>query len=200
MQAACAAQRDALAIWKRLDVRLAIGRNLRWLSRLAWFVGDRAEADACADEAIDALSAFPDSEELAMAYSNRSQLAMLSRDVDGCLAWGTLALDLARRIGSDDVLMHSLNNVGTARVNAGDLDGMADIEESLAMALADDAHEHVARAFTNLVTSAIHQHRYASARRLVVEERRRARGASERLGAVRPPDAGRMATGSRDLG
>lgn len=165
MEAACEAQREALAIWRRRGVPLAIGRNLRWLSRLAWFAGDRAGADACADDAIEVLQGFPDSEELAMAYSNRSQLAMLARDVEACVAWGTRAMELARRIGSVDVLAHALNNVGTARANAGDPDGTSLIEESLNLALGSDLHEHAARAYTNFATSEIHAYRYATAHR-----------------------------------
>src|SRR5262249_2676693 len=44
-----------------------------------------------------------------------------------------------------------LNNVGTALTGAGELaEGRARLTQSLDMALADDAHEHAARAYTNL--------------------------------------------------
>lgn len=164
VQAARERQREALAVSVRRDDSLGAGRNLRWLSRLAWFVGDREEAERCANESIHTLAAFPDTEELAMAYSNRSQLDMLRRDLDGCVNWGTWAIDLARRLKSRDVLLHALNNVGTARVGSGDIGGFALLEQSLELALADDLHEHVARAYTNLGTCEIKRHAYEPAR------------------------------------
>lgn len=156
---------EALALWTRLGVTPAIGRNVRWLSRLAWFLGDRAEAERCAIEAIDVLTPLPETEELAMAFSNRSQLDMLSRELEGCETWGMKAIELARRVDSAEVLSHALNNVGTARANSGEPDGFAQLEQSLDLALAHDMHEHAARALTNLVTCEINRHHYAAARR-----------------------------------
>jgi DNA-binding CsgD family transcriptional regulator len=47
--------------------------------------------------------------------------------------------------------MHALNNVGTTLATTGDLiEGQARLTQSLDLALARDAHEHAARAFTNL--------------------------------------------------
>jgi DNA-binding CsgD family transcriptional regulator len=138
---------------------------VRWLSRLAWFVGDREEAQRCADAAIAVLRDLPESEELAMAFSNRSQLDMLSSDLAPCIAWGTKAIDLARKLGSNDVLCHALNNVGTARLQAGDPDGAAPLRESLQLALAGDHHEHAARAYTNLSTTSVNGRQYDEGRR-----------------------------------
>jgi DNA-binding CsgD family transcriptional regulator/tetratricopeptide (TPR) repeat protein len=164
MQPARAAQREALALRRRLGDTLAIGRNVRWLSRLAWFAGDRAEAERCAGEAIEVLRSIPDSEELAMAYSNRSQLDMLSRDLTSCVTWGNHAIDLARHLDSHHVLSHALNNVGTARAAAGDSCGLVLVEESLELALAHGLHEQAARAFTNLATTEINRRQYATGR------------------------------------
>src|SRR5262245_38896263 len=164
MHAARDARLEALAVWRRLGITLAIGRNVRWLSRLAWFVGDRANADKYADEAIEVLRTIPETKELAMAYSNLSQLSMLSRDVENCLAWGTLAIEVAGLVESKDAISHALNNMGTARAMAGDPGGLAQIEESLDLALAHDLHEHAARALTNLATTEINRHNHAEAK------------------------------------
>src|SRR5262249_24696949 len=57
----------------------------------------------------------------------------------------------ARQFGDTATEMHALNNVGTALATAGDLvEGQARLTQSLDLALAADAHEHAARAFTNL--------------------------------------------------
>ena len=92
------------------------------------------------------------SEELAMAFSTRSQLDMLSNDAASCIAWGNRAIDLARTLDAQDVLAHALNNVGIARLQLGEPEGQAQLEESLQIALERDFHEHAARAYTNLAT------------------------------------------------
>src|SRR5262249_36578105 len=89
--------------------------------------------------------------ELAMAYSNMGQLRMLADDGPAALHWGTKAISLARELGDRDTEIHALNNVGTTLATAGDLiEGQARLTQSLDLALASDAHEHAARAFTNL--------------------------------------------------
>ncbi|MEZ5288238.1 MAG: AAA family ATPase [Vicinamibacterales bacterium] len=164
MQAAQDARRAALTLWTRLGDGVAVGRNVRWLSRLAWFLGDGAEAARQADAAIALLEPLPPGVELAMAYSNRSQLDMLGDDEASCIAWGGRAIALARALDARDVLSHALNNVGAARLCAGDRAGRGELEESLRLALADDLHEHAARAYTNLASTSIGIGDYAYAR------------------------------------
>jgi DNA-binding CsgD family transcriptional regulator len=164
IESAREARRTALVLWKRLDVPLAIGRNVRWLSRLAWFAGDRAEAETYANAAIDVLSRLEETAELAMAYSNRSQLDMKAGNLTGSIHWGSQSIELARRLRSVDVLSHALNNVGSARANAGDPAGILQLEESLDLALSNDLHEHAARAFTNLACYEITRRNYVDAR------------------------------------
>src|SRR5262249_1604687 len=103
--------------------------------------------------------------ELAMAYSNRSQLDMKVGNLTGSIHWGGQSIDLARRLHSVDVLSHALNNVGSARANAGDRAGILQLEESLDLALSNDLHEHAARAFTNLASIEITKRQYVDARR-----------------------------------
>ena len=84
-----------------------------------------------------------------MAYSNVSQLRMLSGTTKEAIAWGERALDEAHAAGSREVESHALNNVGAALFGEGDLaGGRARLDESLAIALADGMQEHAARAWT----------------------------------------------------
>ena len=165
IEAARKARTEALEWWRELAVPKAVGRNVRWLSRLAWFLGDYAEARRRAMEAIEVLSPLGEDEELAMALSNRAQLHMLAHESESCIVLGERAIDMARRIGSIEVLSHALNNVGSVRAYADDLSGRRLQEESLALALDHDLHEHAARAFTNLSSCSIHGRDYAYARR-----------------------------------
>ena len=120
-------------------------------------MGQRAEAETFAEQAIEVLSDQGESEELAMALSNRAQLDMLAWHLDTSLAWGRRAVEMARRLGSIEVLSHALNNVGTVRTVTGDRSGRSDLEESLRLARTHDLHEHAARAYTNLASTAVQQ-------------------------------------------
>ena len=68
--------------------RRAAGDDLRWLSRILWWAGQGMEAAAVGDMAIATLEAFPDSRELAMALSGRSQLAMLAWEGERAIELG----------------------------------------------------------------------------------------------------------------
>jgi ATP/maltotriose-dependent transcriptional regulator MalT len=161
---AIAARRSALEIWRELGDVPQEGRTLRWLSRLYWFVGQKLEAEKYATEAVQLLEHLPEDEAFAWALSNRSQLYMLSGHVDEAVAWGSRAIELATRVDSAEVLAHALNNVGTALYMSGQPDGKAMIERSLAIALAHDFEEHVARCYANLVSTAIKNRDYGQAR------------------------------------
>jgi DNA-binding CsgD family transcriptional regulator/tetratricopeptide (TPR) repeat protein len=132
------------------DVR-RIGTSQRWLSRLSWVLGQNADSERYAAAAVSTLESLEPGPELAMAYSNLAQLRMLAGEFEPAVRWGTRAAELARRLGDRDTEMHALNNVGTALASVGDmLEGSARLTQSLDLALAGDAHEHAARAFTNL--------------------------------------------------
>jgi tetratricopeptide (TPR) repeat protein len=69
--------------------------------------------------------------------------------------WGSRAIELARSLGATEILVHALNNVGTAEYLGGNDEGRVKLEESLRLALANNFHEHAARAFTNLAAIAL---------------------------------------------
>src|SRR5215467_9526576 len=142
---------EALAIYTREQDARSIGTAQRWLSRLAWLLGQGADSERYAAAAVATLEPLGPGPELAMAYSNLAQLRMLSDDTAEVVHWGGKAIELARRSGDREIEMHALNNVGTALAWAGEMaEGRARLTQSLDMALADDAQEHAARAYTNL--------------------------------------------------
>ena len=159
------ARRLALVEHRSRRDRLREGDTRRWLSRLAWFCGDGTEAEAEARAAIRLLEPLPSSPELAMAYSNMAQLRMLAGDVPGTREWGARAIELAERLGYTDVLVHALNNVGSAELSGGSIDGRWKLERSLQLATDAGLEEHVARAHTNLAVGAIETREYALAER-----------------------------------
>ncbi|HWT97026.1 MAG TPA: AAA family ATPase [Terriglobales bacterium] len=162
---AIAAREAALALRQDAGDRLKEGDNLRWLSRLSWFNGRRQQTEDYAAQAVTILSELPPGRELAMAYSNQAQLHMLADDVEQALAWGQRAIDLASVLGDREILAHALNNVGTAKMMRPGLNGLQDLQRSLAIALEDGFQEHAARAHTNLASTAVRRRDLAAAAR-----------------------------------
>jgi DNA-binding CsgD family transcriptional regulator/tetratricopeptide (TPR) repeat protein len=157
---ATASRERALGCWRALRDRRREGDTLRWLSRLAWLQGRQADAHRAGGDAVELLEGLAPGPELAMAYSNLAQLGMLAHDVDQAVAWGERAIELAERLGETETLVHALNNVGTAQLQAGRPSGRAALDRSLALAEANGLEEHVARAWTNLVAVALAQRDY----------------------------------------
>jgi DNA-binding CsgD family transcriptional regulator len=145
-------RRRALELHEQADPSSeAVGAAQRWLSRLSWFLGRGEDAERYGYLAVATLERLPPGHELAMALSNKSQLAMLAGRVPETLEWGHRAVALARTLGDREVESHALNNVGTALLFGTDVvEGIARLRQSLDIAVTDDLHEHVARAYTNL--------------------------------------------------
>lgn len=159
---AIGARQDALALHVAAGDRVRVGDTHRWLSRLAWFRADRATAVAEAEAAVAILEGLPPGRELAMAWSNQAQLKMLSHEVDEALAWSERAIALAEELGESEIVVHALNNVGTAMVLGGRPEGAEFLRRSLRLALELGLEEHVARAYTNLSGTAV-EHRQPEA-------------------------------------
>jgi DNA-binding CsgD family transcriptional regulator len=133
----------------------------RWLSRLAWFSGDNATAEDEARQAVELLERLEPGPELAMAYSNMAQLRMLASDQPAATAWGERAIALAERLHETEIVVHALNNVGSAELEAEMPGGAAKLERSLELALEAGLEEHVARAHTNLGAGSVALRAYA---------------------------------------
>jgi len=156
----------ALELFEQAGDLAAVGTAQRWLSRLAWFLGRNAESRRYADCAVRTLESLGPSSALAMAYSNQAQLGMLVGDLSGAVDWGNRAIELARRFDDRDTEIHALNNIGTAMGAYGDsLDGQQRLARSLDLALAADAYEHAARAYTNLGSMLYRNHQPVDADR-----------------------------------
>ncbi len=162
--AATKARESALTLRRVAGDRLKEGDNLRWLSRLCWFNGQKKASDAHAGQAVRILETLPPGRELAMAYSNCAQLYMLADQPDLALQWGGKAIALASTLADAEILCHALNNVGTAKLHNADESGRADLEQSLRLAREAGFQEHAARAYTNLASSAVRRREFADAR------------------------------------
>ncbi len=156
----------ALRLHQLSGDRTRIGDSTRFLSRLWWFFGNRKEALKYGMEAISIFEKEPISAEKAMAYSNLSQLKMLSEEFEETLHWGNQAISMARELNNPDILSHALNNVGTAQLGRPERqeEGFNNLTESLELALQNDAQEHAARAYTNIISNFTANRQYDKAR------------------------------------
>jgi DNA-binding CsgD family transcriptional regulator len=159
------ARRHALAEYAARGDRLREGDAHRWLSRLLWYAGDRVNADREARAAIELLEPLPPSRELAMAHSNMAQLQMIADDFSAAESWAAHAAALAEELGETEILVHSLNNVGTAELGRGLDEGIDKLERSLAIARREGLDDDVARAHTNLAVRLTERRRYDEAGR-----------------------------------
>lgn len=148
---ALAAQKSALELYQAAGDCLREGDSLRWLSRLSYLDGNRSDADMYGELAAELLEPLPPGAELAMAYSNLSQLAMLANQPDAAADYGARAIALAEPGALDrpDILCHALNNVGSAAQWRDPGYARQQLDRSLQIALANGFPEHAARTYTN---------------------------------------------------
>src|SRR5689334_14100777 len=130
-----------------------LGASLRWLSRIWWMAGNRANAEQAGREAISVLERAGDRRLLALALSNESQLCMLAHRLAESIAYGERAAVLAREAGDAAVTSHALTNIGISRWALGDPAGQPTIEEALRVALEAGEVEEACRAYINLAWS-----------------------------------------------
>lgn len=171
------ARQEAVDLWRKVGHPSQVGDDLRWLSRLYWFQGNKAMADRFAGEAIATLEPLrPDKERaiawakaLAMAYSNQSQLHMLAYEHEAAIALGKKALDLAESLKETEITVHALTNIGTVELLNGDEGGRGKLEQALRLAVAHEMHDHVARCYANLSSRMVEDRDYPSAERYLEE-------------------------------
>jgi DNA-binding CsgD family transcriptional regulator/tetratricopeptide (TPR) repeat protein len=159
----------AVDCWEAVGDLLGQGDNLRWCSRLLWFLGRNEEAEETANRAVALLEPLPPGPELAMAYSNLSHLAMLGQDTGAATEWGDRAIELAQKLGDQEILVHALNNVGTAEMYAGSDLGEERLKESLRLSRDAGLQDHVDRALTNLAETSLWKRNYESADHFMLE-------------------------------
>ncbi|WP_035615054.1 ATP-binding protein [Hyphomonas johnsonii] len=161
------ARQHAVSLWRALGRTDKVGENLRWLSRLYWYRGEASKALQFLDRAVEIFENEGASAEKAMAFSMRSQFHMLNDRMPEAIAWGERAIDMAAAFDSDDVLIHALNNVGSAKLLRGSVEGLADMERSLQLARKLGRHEDVARVYTNLSEYAVEFRDFALAEQVL---------------------------------
>jgi tetratricopeptide (TPR) repeat protein len=119
-------------------------------SRYYWVDGQGRRAEEETLAAIEGLEQLPPSPELALAYAYHSQVLMLMPDFHAAIPEARRAIEVADRVGSIEAKVHALNNLGVALIGVGDEQGVADLRESLRLALEHNLPDDVGRAYANL--------------------------------------------------
>ena len=169
VEGAIQAREQASLIWEVLGRFERDGDCKRWLSRLNWSLGKKKEAENYAALAIEILMKQTAGPELAMAFSNKSQLHMLAWEVEPALEWGRRAIELAEQLNAVEIFVHAMTNVGSAETLSDPEGGKEKIVRALGIAREKEMHEHAARCYANLVSNAIRSRRYAEGQHWLAE-------------------------------
>ncbi|MFL5964225.1 MAG: ATP-binding protein [Gaiellaceae bacterium] len=161
-----AALEEALGYWRTLGDTLREGDTLRRLSEFLWCPGRTAEAAAAAREAVRLLEKVGAGRELGMAYGNLAHTCAAAATGEEAIAWGSLALELAERLGDTESAAHALATVGVCE--PGD-SGTEKIERSLESARRENLTGQVGRAFVLLSGRSVDTHDHPAANRYINE-------------------------------
>jgi class 3 adenylate cyclase/tetratricopeptide (TPR) repeat protein len=122
------------------------------LSEVFWLQGQRDLAFERIATAETLVADEPSSYSKAYVVSNSSRYLMLAGRKDEAIRVGREALAMAEELGLDELRAHALNNIGVSRVGKGDRGGLADLEQSIAIAAAINSPEGV-RSHGNLASA-----------------------------------------------
>jgi DNA-binding CsgD family transcriptional regulator len=152
---------EALQSYRSLHDQRGAGNALRALSEILWCPGRVAECKRAAEEAVSVLEELPPGRELSLAYSNLSTVYRDAQRTEETVKWATRALELARRLGEGDIVIHALTNIGSAETLAGQPDGVAQLEHALELALQADLDSHAGGVYIRLASLGSHLRNYA---------------------------------------
>jgi DNA-binding CsgD family transcriptional regulator/tetratricopeptide (TPR) repeat protein len=160
------AMENAIELHRMLGNRLREGAALCSLSRRYWCAGNKAGADKAGRQALALLEQFSPGPELALAYSNLSQVCLNEEDDEGTVEWARRALEIAEPLGEAEIVVHSLNNLGTMELLSGRPEGSKKLERSLELAERAGLEEHVGRAYIHFGWAAMRTRDYSLASHL----------------------------------
>ena len=146
---------EAIEICRQAGDARGLGEALRIRSRIAWYMGDRVEAESYAQEAVSVLEALGNTAELAAAQSTLSQLAMLAKNRVEAVRIADMAIETARALDRPDIVAHALVNKGTALVIGRFPEDTEVLESAIELAREVGAQEEIVRGSLNLAWAAL---------------------------------------------
>ena len=151
----------ALERYRELGDRLKEGELLSWSSRLLYWAARLEEAEDAAHDAVVVLEELPPGRELALAYAHMAGQRVVSLDADGVVVWGKRAIELAEKLGEDEIVVGATIAIGAARSMSGD--GPGHLEKALLFAQAYGTDEQIARVYSALVFHSVRNKNWPAA-------------------------------------
>ena len=145
------------------------------VAEVFWFKGQTDEGVERMDVAKALVADEPTSYSKAYVVANVARYLMLSGESGEAIRLGREALAMAEELGIDELRSHALNSIGVGRIRQGDQGGLEDLEQSVAIAVADNSPESV-RSYGNLSSTVmdlgdVERARAANAEGLALVER-----------------------------
>jgi class 3 adenylate cyclase/tetratricopeptide (TPR) repeat protein len=122
------------------------------LGELFWVRGEHDNAFEHLGRAREMVETREISRVKAFVTSSLSRFLMLASEDAEAIRLGREALGMAELLGLDELRASTLNNIGVSRVQSGDLGGLRDLDESIAVGERANAPTEVARAQINLAS------------------------------------------------
>jgi class 3 adenylate cyclase/tetratricopeptide (TPR) repeat protein len=122
--------RDALVALGDIEGSALAELRLGWI---AWNHGDAARLNEHHDAAVALAGELPASKQKRELVGDRALSSMLQGRHQEATRYGREALSIAVSIGDEAGRANELNTIGTSRAASGDLDGLADLEESVTL-------------------------------------------------------------------
>jgi class 3 adenylate cyclase len=165
---------EAVDALRRQDEREAAAEAASWMSWALLFGGQRDAAYRYADMALELTEPIPESAVRATALARRSTMHMLADEDEAAMVMASTAIQLAERLGRDDLRARLLINIGMSRFMTGDSGGLEQLERATAVARAANAHEELEAAYKCRSFALDRLGRLADAEALLPERRRNA--------------------------
>jgi class 3 adenylate cyclase len=119
------------------------------LAEVWWDQGQNDRGRRELDRAQELVHGRPPSRSAARVLVEVSRYAMLSDETEEAIRTGREALEIAEALGLDELVPGALINIGSARANAGDDGGVADLRRAVEIASATN-NPDLGRAYNNL--------------------------------------------------
>jgi tetratricopeptide (TPR) repeat protein len=124
----------------------------RILSWHLWVAGERDRAFAHLDRALELVSDSEPSAAKANVVGTAARFRMLAGEGEEAIRFGLEALEMATKLGLDELRAAVLTNIGSAHMSAGDERGEAELREAIDVARKANAGFELGRAVGNLAS------------------------------------------------
>jgi DNA-binding SARP family transcriptional activator/class 3 adenylate cyclase len=141
------------------------------LGKLAWWRGDGERGVEHDQRAAELLKDAPPSRSKAAVLVELAGLLMVAGRHQEAIGVGREGLDIAERLGLEDIRADALNHLGAARVSNQDAGGLADMEQAVTLAVQANSPVSVI-AYINLASFLVEQGDLARGFELQAEGRR----------------------------